>query len=199
MALWNKEYNCYTVSYGRLESSWSHVYELPAIEGSYEIQTVRNGIIVFKINAAAAEQIPEKLLVIVNSDYFENHFCHQLGGRVTSAQSSPVLLFYPPIKFEDGAKLEVLTICSFIQMSDEELSSKVSLATVNSDFQLKVNDKVVTYPEADGRKWNRLDASCNKVTVETGDDAQRYFKIVLEELPTCCFVSSYFYRMMYFH
>lgn len=84
-------------------------------------------------------------------------------------------------------------------MTDEELSSKVSLATVNSDFQLKVNDKVVTYPEADGKKWNRLDASCDKVTVETGDDAQRYFKIVLEELPTCCFVSSYFYRMMYFH
>jgi hypothetical protein len=157
-----------------------------------------HGNLTVKINAAAAEQIPEKLLIIINSDYFENFFCHHLGGRVTNSQSSPLIFFYPQLQFQGEAEIEILTPCSFVQKTDEELSSKVSLATPTSQFVLEISDKIVTYPEHDGRMWNRLIEVCDKVTVVRGEDSKRYFKIVLKELPTCCFVSSYFYRMGYF-
>jgi hypothetical protein len=187
------------MSYGRFKEAWSHVYELPAAEGSYELRTIMNGNIVVKINALAADEIPEKLLVVISSDYFENVHSGHLGGRVTSSQVSPVMFFYPPLQLKEGARVEIFTSCEFIQRTDEELSEKMCLATCKQDeFVLEVNEKVVTYSEANGgRLWNTLDQRCEKVTVERREeDSKRVYKIVLEEsLPKCCFISSYFYRM----
>ena len=218
--MWNTNYNCYTSAFRRFKSSWSHVYELSVASGAqvYNLKTLQHGILQVKINDAAAAKIhecSEHLLVIIASDYFENFFSARLGGRVTSSQVSPLIMFYPNLMFtdEDNASVEISMSCPFIQSTDEELSSCISLVTTKPAFVIELqidertSNRVITFPEADSNEklWNSMSDGLNKVTVQTASEEEeeekeerlkRHFIVVLKELPTGCFISSFYYRQM---